>query len=65
MKDMDLDIPVNNKFNEEFNMLLGQLQAGQTNPIVKQKFKRALSIAYSLNKLNMNQINQLKLDLDL
>jgi len=65
MKDMDLEIPVDNKFNQEFNMLMGQIKSGNSNDIVKQKMKRALSIAYDLGKLNMNQINKIKLDLDL
>jgi hypothetical protein len=65
MKDMDLDIPVNNNFNNEFNMLIGQIEAGNRNEIVLQKFKRCLSIAYDLGKLSGNQINKIKLDLNL
>ena len=65
MKDMDLEIPDNQNFNNEFNMLLGQIQAGNRNEVVIQKFKRALSIAYDLGKMNRNQIEKVKLDLNI
>jgi hypothetical protein len=65
MKDMDLDIPSNANFNNEFNMLLGQIQNGNTNEVIKQKFKRALSMAYDFGKITRHQMEKIKMDLNI
>lgn len=65
MKDMDLDIPSNANFNNEFNMLLAQIQNGNINEVIKQKFKRALSMAYDFGKITRHQMEKIKMDLNL
>lgn len=65
MKDMDLDIPSNANFNNEFNMLLAQIQNGNTNEVIKQKFKRALSMAYDFGKITRHQMEKIKMDLNI
>jgi hypothetical protein len=46
-------------------MLLGQLQSGNSNDVIKQKFKRALAMAIDFGKVTQKQAMKLKLDLDL
>jgi hypothetical protein len=65
MKDMDLNVPDNQKFNNEFNMLMGQIRSGNRNEIILQKMKRALAIAYDIGKLSRHQIDKIKIDLKL